>query len=271
MNQKINLLIADDNREFSDILFEYYNDCKDINVVGVASDGLEAYSMIINKKPDVVILDVIMPLLDGIGVVEKLNSSVLEKKPKIIMISGLGQEYVFSKAMSLGCEYFMIKPFDLSVMENRIKEIAGLSQGPQAIKPDNINERIKDIPEIKHRISDKELEKYITQIIHEVGVPAHIKGYQYLRESIKMVINDMELINSITKQLYPTVAKQYKTTASRVERAIRHAIEVACDRGETEAINELFGYTMDTKRGKPTNSEFIALIADKLRLQLNVG
>ena len=269
MKEKITVLIADDNQEFSRTLATYLRNQEDMEVIGIAKDGLEAVDLIKEKLPDVAILDVIMPHLDGLGVLEKVNnsSSELDKKPICIMLSAVGQDKITQRAISLGAEYYMVKPFDIELLMQRIREIKNFK--PRGTRNNFVLREIKRTPYVNVN-SDKaedNLEALVTNIIHGVGVPAHIKGYQYLREAIIMSVNDTEMLNSITKILYPTIAKKYQTTSSRVERAIRHAIEVAWNRGRMDTIDELFGYTINAEKGKPTNSEFIALIADKIRLE----
>ena len=272
MSEKIRVLVADDNREFSATLVNYLSNESDMEVVAVARDGNEAYENIINTKPDIAILDIIMPHLDGLGVLEKLNESNMDKKPMCIILSAVGQDKITQKAINLGAQYYIVKPFDISVLVKRIKEIKYYQ--PTQFKNNYISREIKaqyiDIsPEDKK--NEENLEALVTNVIHEVGVPAHIKGYQYLREAIIMVVNNIDVINQITKQLYPDIAKKYETTPSRVERAIRHAIEVAWGRGQTETVESIFGYTVSAAKGKPTNSEFLAMIADKLRLELKTA
>ena len=269
MKDKIRVLIADDNIEFSATLNGYLEKEEDMEVIGIAKDGNEACSIIMDKKPDVVLLDVIMPHLDGLGVLETLNSYNLEKMPLCIMLSAVGQDKITQKAINLGAEYYIVKPFDISLLIKRIRDFKFYQPG--AAKGNFASREIKSqyieiAPESKK--DEGNLEALVTNIIHEVGVPAHIKGYQYLREAIMMVVNDIDVINQITKQLYPEIADKYKTTPSRVERAIRHAIEVAWGRGQTDTVESIFGYTVSAAKGKPTNSEFIAMIADKLRLEL---
>lgn len=267
LDNKIRIVIADDNRDFCEILSEYLNSQEDIEVVGIAKDGAEAYDLIINLMPDVAIIDVIMPHLDGLGVLEKLSNTSLQNKPIYIMLSAVGQDKITQSAMALGAEYYIIKPFDMDVLVGRIRQLKGsIRMNKTIVKSDMVNE-----VKFTYNPAMRDIETSVTKIIHEIGVPAHIKGYQYLRDAIMMVIKDMDAINSITKQLYPSIARQYNTTPSRVERAIRHAIEVAWGRGQVETLDSLFGYTVQTSKGKPTNSEFIAMIADKLRLQLKVG
>lgn len=264
-NDVIKVIIADDNTEFAEMLMEYLNTQRDIEVIGIASDGLKTLDMINQYSPDVVILDIIMPHLDGLGVLEKANTMQLSTKPLFIVLSAVGQDKITQSALSLGAQYYVVKPFDLDILISRIRQLKNIPS--QLIRTDHITENRTGCK----ILSAKNLEAEVTNIIHEIGVPAHIKGYQYLRDAIIMVVNDIELINSITKQLYPSIAELHNTTSSRVERAIRHAIEVAWNRGQVDTINSLFGYTINIGRGKPTNSEFIAMIADKLRLELKAG
>ena len=269
MRDKIRVLIADDNQEFSMTLATYLKSQEDMVVVGRAKDGNEAIDMIPNLMPDVVLLDVIMPHLDGLGVLEKLISSNVEL-PICVMLSAVGQDNVTAQAINLGAQYYILKPFKMDVLMKRIRELVNSPAPKQAkkiIKP----EIKQDYVDIAGKATKEEiLEIKVTNIIHEIGVPAHIKGYQYLRDGIIMVVNNIEVINQITKQLYPDLAKKYKTTPSRVERAIRHAIEVAWNRGQVETVDAIFGYTINSNKGKPTNSEFIAMVADKLRLDLKM-
>lgn len=266
MKEKISVLIADDNYEFTLTLAACLEKQEDINVIGVARDGIEAIDMIKNTTPDVVLLDIIMPHLDGIGVLERMNSVRLPKTPLYIVLSAVGQDKITQKAINLGAEYYMVKPFDVDVLIQRIKELKNYA--PEEIGSVFSRDLKQKYIEITNKKSEENLEAQVTNIIHDVGVPAHIKGYQYLREAIIMVVNDIDVINQITKSLYPQIASKYGTTASRVERAIRHAIEVAWSRAQNEAVESIFGYTVSASRGKPTNSEFIAMIADKLRLEL---
>ncbi len=276
-NRKISVVIADDNKEFCSILNDYLLNQKDIVVIGIAKDGLEAIELIKEKQPDLVILDIIMPHLDGLGVLERINSMELMKMPRIIILSAVGQDKITQQAITLGADYYTVKPFDMEIFTKRIREMFSKStNNVESARP--VTQQYPHTAAILASTSSlsksggpADLETEITNIIHEIGVPAHIKGYMYLREAITMVVNDMELLSAVTKELYPSIAKKYNTTASRVERAIRHAIEVAWGRGQVEAINKLFGYTIHTEKGKPTNSEFIAIIADKLRLKNKVS
>lgn len=269
-NSKISVLIADDNKEFCNILNDYLLNQRDIVVTGIAKDGIEALKLIEEKQPDLVVLDIIMPHLDGLGVLERLGSMNLDPMPRIIVLSAVGQDKITQRAISLGADYYVVKPFDMDVFTKRIRQMFNNTISAEGVKK---SIPLIETPEIKveNKREPIDLETEITNIIHEIGVPAHIKGYMYLREAITMVVNDMELLSAVTKELYPSIAKKYNTTASRVERAIRHAIEVAWGRGQVEAINKLFGYTIHNDKGKPTNSEFIAMVADKLRLKNKVS
>jgi len=259
--KKINVFIVDDNRELVNLLDEYLSSQDDIEVVGVAYNGQDCLNMLQEKQPDVLVLDIIMPHLDGLAVLEKLRESGLEKQPNVIMLTAFGQEDVTKKAVDLGAAYFILKPFDMENLASRIRQVSGKST-PIIKRNPTSNPGVR-----QQENSPKNLDASITSIIHEIGVPAHIKGYLYLREAISMVYNDIELLGSITKVLYPDIAKKFNTTASRVERAIRHAIEVAWSRGNIDSISSLFGYTVSMSKAKPTNSEFIAMVADKLRLE----
>lgn len=262
--EKLNVAIADDNERIADMLSQMIEEDKDLTLVGKAHNGEEICSIIKEKEPDVVVLDIIMPKMDGLTVMEQCShDSSVKKQPVFIVVSAVGQDRITEDAFNLGAYYYMLKPFDKQVLLNRIKHVRRGSDRrfrESVRQPQTIREEAA--PYGKH-----DLEADVTNIIHEIGVPAHIKGYQYLRDAIILSVNDMEMLNSITKVLYPTIAKKHQTTPSRVERAIRHAIEVAWSRGKMDTIDALFGYTVSTGKGKPTNSEFIALIADKIRLE----
>lgn len=252
LEKEIRVVIADDNREFCLLLKDFLGQQEGIRVVDCAYNGIEAIRMIREQTPDVIILDIIMPHLDGLGVLENLISDGFRDKAKIIVLTAFGQENTTSKAIELGAHYFMLKPFDFNVLTERVRQLV------------NGNSFSK----IKLSSGGKlGIEATVTNIMHEVGVPAHVKGYQYLREAILNAIDDVSILGAITKELYPTIAAKYGTTPSRVERAMRHAIELAWDRGNYDAISRLFGYTINIERGKPTNSEFVAIIADKLRME----
>lgn len=266
MSGKIKIFIADDNAEFVSTLVTYVDSQEDMEVIGTARDGLEAVEKIVNVDPDIAILDVIMPQLDGLGVLEAINQK-LDYLPICIMLSAVGQDKVTARAMCLGAQYYVVKPFEMEVLVKRIRELVK-NQATELLSP-----VLKDVKATYIEVDNSKLnlEAKVTNIIHDVGVPAHIKGYQYLRDGIIMAVNDADIINQVTKQLYPDLAKKYRTTPSRVERAIRHAIEVAWNRGQIESMENIFGYTINSNRGKPTNSEFIAMIADKLRLEIKTA
>ena len=251
----IKVCVVDDNRELVSLLEEYISSQNDMEVVGVAHNGQECLEMLDEVQPDVIVLDIIMPHLDGLAVLERIRERNVI--PNVIMLTAFGQEDVTKKAVDLGASYFILKPFDMENLVSHIRQVSGKSNPIFKKSPS------RSAAESKPR----NLDANITSIIHEIGVPAHIKGYMYLREAISMVYKDIELLGSITKVLYPDIAKKFNTTASRVERAIRHAIEVAWSRGNIDSISSLFGYTVSMTKAKPTNSEFIAMVADKLRLE----
>ena len=258
IGDRIKVLVADDNRELCSLLKDYFLKHADFNLVGVCSDGMEVLDVLRKKQVDVVILDLIMPILDGIGVLEKINDIHMEPRPKIIMLTAFGQENITHKAQKLGADYYILKPFDLDVLGDRIKQVV-FDLKPALEKP-------KAPTAVVPVTSAQNLELEVTRIIHELGVPAHVKGYQYMRTAIIMVTEEIHYLGAVTKELYPAIARKYGTTPSRVERAMRHAIELAWDRGDMVKINKFFGFTLNGEKGKPTNSEFIALIADKLRM-----
>lgn len=256
----ISVAIADDNERILELLGDVINSDKDLRLVGKASNGEDMCSIIRDKEPDVVLLDLIMPKMDGLSVMEQINrDKKIGKHPNFIVVTAVGQDRITEDAFSKGALYYVMKPFKNEVILNYIKNTvrgkAGntYARGEQA-SGDAVQEEIS-------------LETRVTDMIHEIGIPAHIKGYHYLRDAIMMAVEDMDVLNAVTKVLYPTVAKKHQTTASRVERAIRHAIEVAWSRGKLDTLDDLFGYTVSNGKGKPTNSEFIALIADTLRLE----
>ena len=260
--EAIKVLVVDDNKRIVTILKEALERESDMEVVGTASDGEEALHKISTLRPDVVLLDLIMPKVDGLGVMERMKKGAPTLSPEFVVVSTVSQERVTENAFRLGAAYYILKPFDTRVVVSRVRAVG------QNEKDGEQGQRvINTVFENKHRHMADTLESDVTDVIHEIGVPAHIKGYQYLRDAIIMSVNDSEMLGAITKVLYPTIARNYKTTSSRVERAIRHAIEVAWSRGRMETIEELFGYTVNSGKGKPTNSEFIALIADKIRLE----
>lgn len=219
-------------------------------------DGTEVLSRLEKMSADVLIMDTFMPRMDGIGVLKELQRKKPAKRPAVFMISGVDNQRIENEVLQAGADYYMIKPFDNLLLAERIRQI--------------INWNVTGLSGIQERKTD-DLELTVSEIMHQIGVPAHIKGYQYLRRAIIFAIEDDEMMSSVTKLLYPTVAKEFKTTPSRVERAIRHAIEVAWDRGDVDVLSSYFGYTIQNSRGKPTNSEFIAMIADKLKLRMKAS
>ncbi|MGI6554059.1 MAG: sporulation transcription factor Spo0A [Bacillota bacterium] len=257
---EIKIAIVDDNKEFCEILEQYLSNQEDFTLVGTAYNGNQALELLQEKEIDLMVLDIIMPHLDGIGVLENMSLIELKKRPKIIILTTLGQETTTQRSIELGADYYILKPFDLEVLGTRIRQ---LFEGT-TIREKNVT--YQGQPGRANRSMDVE----VTRIIHQMGVPAHIKGYQYLRDAILFVIDDVSLLGAVTKELYPMIAQKYMTTASRVERAIRHAIELAWDRGNVEMMTKFFGYTINIERGKPTNSEFIAMVADKLRMNAKV-
>lgn len=270
--QRIEVLLADDNREFTNLLSEYISEQNDMVVTGIAYNGEEVLRLLEEARelPDVLILDIIMPHLDGLGVLERLREMNLSPMPKIIMLTAFGQENITQKAVQLGASYYILKPFDMEILANRIRQLVSNStviSSSSSFSSSSSISKSNVVPIAK----GKNLDANITSIIHEIGVPAHIKGYQYLREAITIVYNNIEILGAITKTLYPAIAEKFKTTPSRVERAIRHAIEVAWTRGNIDSISHLFGYTINISKSKPTNSEFIAMVADKLRIEHKVS
>ena len=250
MDNQTTVMIADNTEEFCSSLVTTLQRSEGFRVVGTANDGEQAVRMIMEKQPQILVLDLMLAKKDGLSVLKTI--STMERRPAVLATTGFITDYVASAAANLGVQYLMLKPCDMTALAERLEEI----RGGQNAKPQS------------RQNGKQSIEAMVTSIIHEIGVPAHIKGYQYLREAIIIAVNDMDVINAITKVLYPQVAKAFQTTPSRVERAIRHAIEVAWDRGDLDTLQRFFGYTVSNTKGKPTNSEFIALIADKLQLQL---
>lgn len=266
---KIKIAMADDNREFINLMNQYFSEQDDMEIVGVGYNGVEILNVLEEEEPDIIILDIIMPRLDGLAVLEKIRMDQIQQQAKIIMLTAFGQEEVTKRAVELGASFYILKPFEMDVLANRIRQLMSVATPMQTTLGTFAGNPVSR--SASGQKTFKNLDARITNIIHEIGVPAHIKGYLYLREAITMVYNNLELLGSITKILYPDIAKKYNTTASRVERAIRHAIEVAWSRGNIDSINKMFGYTISTHKAKPTNSEFIAMVADKLRLEYKVG
>ena len=253
---KTKILIVDDSQEVRQRLTATLEKMSEVEVIGTAINGMSAIQMIERLKPDVVLLDIIMPQLDGFGVMEYLSEHNI--MPEIIVISALTQENFVFRALNLGARYFIAKPFDEDGVRHRIKDVISMGKGVLPIKTEQQKVR-------------SSLDEKISSVFISIGIPAHIKGYHFLREAVKMVVENPDSINRITKELYPGIARKFSTSSSKVERAIRHAIEVAWTRGRIENINELFGFKVYGKNDKPTNGEFIALIADKLTLENQIA
>ena len=251
MEKRTTVLVADGSEEFCAQLSAALQN-GGYQVVGTATDGQSAMEQLRAAAPEVLVLDLMLPKGDGVAVVESVPR---EKRPKLLLLAAFATDYVAGIAASLGADYLMLKPCTAQTVAQRVKAIL---EADRAAADRRLN-------------GEPDIETLVTNVIHEIGVPAHIKGYQYLREAIIIAVGDMEVINAITKVLYPQVAKTVATTPSRVERAIRHAIEVAWDRGDLDTLQRFFGYTVSNTKGKPTNREFIALIADRLQLQLRSG
>ncbi len=257
MENQLKLLIAGNRDEFTRESMNVFQDFG-FQTVFCGKDGLEALQAIEEQNPDIVLLDLFMPHIDGIGVMNSIAKSNKSNRPQFVVLSSFDSQTLEREVMSAGASYFVLKPFEVKDLCERILQMYNSSH-------DHTNKGNVMISSLSQQPS---LEVQVTEILHQIGVPAHIKGYHYLRDSIIMSVENPEIINAVTKQLYPSVAKRYETTSSRVERAIRHAIEVAWDRGDVDILNSYFGYTIHNSRGKPTNSEFIAMISDKLRLQM---
>lgn len=250
LSRKIRVLIGDDNVQFCQLLREFVESQPDMELVGVAHQGLDVLEAIRNQEPDIVILDVVMPHLDGIGVMEAMNRMSLPRRPRVVILSAFGQERLTQRFAHLGADYYILKPFSLDILATRLRQLAAGEEGAH---------------EPRTTADGRDLGAEVTAFIQELGVPAHLKGYRYLRDAILLVIDQAELLGSITKGLYPRIARLYSSTPSRVERSIRHAIELTWTRGNQEALREIFGQSKLRDRGKPTNSEFIAMVADRLR------
>lgn len=255
------MAIADDNRELVKTMELYFTNHPDIEIIATAANGKVCIKQLEDHTPDVLLLDIIMPHLDGLAVLEAMYNDERLANTQVIMLTAFGQEDVMKQAVNFGASYFMLKPFEFDQLVQKILHCAG--QKKDVEKRHSVLQS-----QSPQKLSQRQLDTTITGIIKEIGVPAHIKGYTYLREAIQMVYYDIELLGSVTKILYPEIAKKFSTTPSRVERAIRHAIEVAWNRGSYENISEMFGYTVHHMKSKPTNSEFIAMIADKIRIEM---
>ncbi len=266
----VKIALVDDNQHFTTVLENFLREKEDVEVVGVAADGWAGLEIIERSQPDVVLLDMIMPRLDGLGVLDRLQE--VQMRPKVIMLTAYLNESMIQRAIAKGAVDYLIKPFELEGIYERIKDVyyvypdmvmeCGTVFGNLALSSELPMYMARPLP-IKRR---KPVEVEVTSLLHDMGVPAHVKGYQYLRDSILMILQDIQILPSITKDLYPKIAEKYGTTPSRVERAIRHAIELAWDRGNVDLMTEYFGYSINLEKGKPTNSEFIAMVSDRIRL-----
>ncbi len=261
--QVINIGIVDDNREFCQLLSDYFSTKPEINVAAIGYTGLDAISIVQQQEIHVLLLDMIMPELDGLAVLQWVKTNQLQNRPKIIIFSAFAQEEVARNALQLGVDYYILKPFDLNILSQRIVEIAN---GPSK---EVISTRQPITPRISENLSN-ELEVEVTKVIQQLRIPPNFKGYAYLREAILMTIKEPGLINEVTKRLYPLIAEHYNTTKHRVERSMRFAIETAWSRGNVSTLHELFGYCVDDKKGKPTNASFVAKVADKIRLEKKI-
>lgn len=250
---KLKVIVADSDKEFCNLLRDSFSDDEQIELLAATDSGVDAIEKIQRYQPDVLISDLILPGIDGFELMARIRKLTIAKKPKIIIVSRLSGENFISKALGAGAAYFMAKPVDIATLHERILDFS--NNRPQNARPSAYSSRRSG------------LDEKLSNIFITVGIPAHIKGYQYLREAIKMSIDNPEIINSITKKLYPGIAERFNTSASKVERAIRHAIEVAWNRGKIENINSIFGIKIYSPNDKPTNGEFIALLADKMILE----
>jgi two-component system response regulator (stage 0 sporulation protein A) len=246
---KIRVMLADDNLSLLKLLTDYLSHKPDIEVVAAISDGVEIPNCVRQHGPDILVMDIIMPRRDGFMTLEALNDMEPALRPRVIVLTGLARDDFIMRAIRLGASYYMVKPFDMNLLYERIVEIA-------RDQPQSITAAVNEGPE-------ETLDEQITNLFLTLGIPAHIKGYQYLREAIHMVLDNHDVINRITKELYPGIARRYGTTSSKVERAMRHAIEVAWNRGRLDTTNQLLGVNLFNERDKPTNGEFISLIAEK--------
>jgi len=264
MAKKVKIIVAEDNRNLCQILQDYIQREENFELLGVAYNGLEAWELIQKNEPDLIIMDLVMPNLDGLEVLERINARTSVPRPKVIMLTAFGHETLTHQAMLMGVDYFILKPFDLEILGKRIKT---LTQDVE-VSNHSLPQTCSAVAPVGKTVN---ISFEVTTMMHQLGIPAHVKGYQYIRDAILMVIEDVSLLGAVTKELYPAIAKKYNTAPSRVERGIRHAIELAWERGHMETLKRIFGYSMNIERQKPTNSEFIALLADKLRVMSKVG
>lgn len=251
----IRVLLVDDNAELRRLVGDFLGKQEGITVVGQASNGAEALQILSEQSVDILLMDIIMPQMDGYALLEELRRRPIDPMPQVIVLTALGRDDFIMRAVELGVRYYMVKPFEVQVLATRIREIAG--------QPVRSMETVRSVA-ANHGQS---LDERLSSLFLTIGIPAHIKGYQFLREAVKMVIDNPDVINRITKELYPGIGRRFNTTASKVERAIRHAIEVAWSRGRIDTLNRAFGCKVASKEDKPTNGEFVAMIADKLSME----
>ena len=249
---RIRVMLADDNRSILKLMSEYLARREDMEVVAAVSDGMEIPEAAMRSAPDVLVMDIIMPRQDGFMALEKLNAPGFPVRPRVIVLTGLNRDDFIMRAIRLGASYYMVKPFDPELLCARIVEVAGIREEPSPVATPG---------------SGEDVDEQITNLFLTLGIPAHIKGYQYLRAAVRMVMDDHDVINRITKELYPGIARRFNTSASKVERAMRHAIDVAWQRGRVESVNQMYGYKLFKREDKPTNGEFIALVSDKLSVR----
>ena len=249
---RIRVMLADDNLNILRLLTDYLSRKPDIEMVAAVSDGVEIPDCVRRHAPDILVMDIIMPRRDGFMTLKALNGMEPSMRPKVIVLTGLARDDFIMRAIQLGASYYMVKPFDMNLLYERIVEIARDTPQPLAANLESAEETV---------------DEQITNLFLTLGIPAHIKGYQYLREAVRMVLENHDVINRITKELYPGIARKFDTSASKVERAMRHAIEVAWTRGRLDAVNQMYGYRVFTREDKPTNGEFIAMVSDKLAVR----
>jgi len=271
MGMNISLVVIDDKQQAKNMVENHLKKDSSLNVLDVCSDGADAMEAIKNNSPDVVVMELVLPNKDGFTILSELSAAKLDKRPKVLVLSALTNESFVHKAMQLGADYYMIKPYEAATLISRITELVAMrgqnTSSSLQLNVDRVVESYRAEPQTKLLTRNRNLEERITNIFITVGIPAHIKGYQFLREAIKMAIDVPDIINSITKKLYPSIADRFETSPSKVERAIRHAIEVAWNRGKIENINSIFGLQVYSSNEKPTNGEFIALVADKMLIE----
>lgn len=267
VQNKIKVSIVDDNKSFSEISKKILEREEDIEVISLITDSEVATAQIMDEKPDIVLLDLMMPVKEGIEVLKEVMQSNMEVKPKFIVMSGLSQDVTTQRCLEIGACHFIIKPFDYEALVDRIRMHANAEEMNMVSESGRVTYSIKDM----RRTAKETLEMRVTNLIHEVGIPAHIRGYRYVREAIIMAVKNKDYIDSVTKLLYPELAAKFETTSSRIERAIRHAIEVAWSRGSVDVQNKIFGYTINSNKGKPTNAEFVAKLSDRICVEDNAA